>query len=433
MLLIYVHKITPRVTYSFRHICKRILGLEVDFTSKIETFIAHDGPKFSYGKQPLREEFYFQSVDLLFERGLNDIEIKVFSWEDTKCFYKVKNIKSALPFDIFAATFYLLSRYEEYQPHIKDDLGRFMAVDSIGFVSGFLEDPVVDIWAYKFKDILLKRYPNIKFEDKKFSCIPLVSVSETFAYKRKGMMRSIGGAIRDLWQLKFIELTDRFKVLMNFKKDPYDTFDFMINMQKKHKGRLKVLFGLGDYSHYEKNISHNDLVHKSIIKHVADYVDVGLKISYEAISDLLILKKEKIRAESIINQQVRISACSFSKIKLPEAYRNFVELEIEQDYSMGYVNKSGFRAGTCTPFLFYDIDYEVQTPLIVYSFCFRCQDHENNTDENSIKSEMISYYNKVKKVNGVFIPIFSNRLFGEMNNQVFWESILEFVLNIEDN
>ena len=37
---------------------------------------------------------------------------------------------------------------------------------------------------------------------------------------------------------------------------------------------------------------------------------------------------------------------------------------------MGYINHVGFRAGTCTPFLFYDLDFEIQTPLLIYSFNF---------------------------------------------------------------
>ncbi len=325
MLLIHVQKITPRVSYTFRQICKRILGLDVDFTSKIEPFIAHDGPKLSYGKQPLGKELYFQSVDLLFEHGLNDTDIQVFDWEETKCFFDVKHTNSALPFDIFAATFYLLTRYEEYLPHVKDNMGRFPATESIGCIHDFLQDPVVDIWAYKFKKVLLEKYPDLEFREKKFTIIPVISVAQTFVYKNKGVLRSIGGGVRDLWKLEFDKLTDRIKVLIGLKKDPYDIFDFIIQLQKKKKRKAKALFGLGDYSKYEKNVGYNRPKHHTIIKHIADYIDVGLKVSYEAISDLSLLKKEKLRIENIVNRRLQYSLCSFFKIKLPEAYRNFIE------------------------------------------------------------------------------------------------------------
>ncbi|KAA1245697.1 polysaccharide deacetylase family protein [Aquimarina sp. RZ0] len=433
MVLIYVHKITPRISYVFKHICKRILGCEIDFTSKIESFIAHKGSKFSYGKQPLGKELYFQSVDLLFEQGFNEVAIQVLPWEDTQCFFQVKNPNSALPFDVFAATFYLLSRYEEYLPHVKDELGRFEATESVAYVHDFLKDPVVDIWAYKFKKIILEKYRDIKFKEKEFNIIPIVAVSQTFAYWQKGILRSIGGGLRDLWNLKLGEVTDRIKVIMGLKKDPYNTFDFIINFQKTKKRKAIILFGLGDYSNYEKNVNYNKPEHREVIKHVSDYIDVGLKVSYSAISDVTILKEEKKRIEGIVNRQLKYSLCSFYKIKLPEAYRSFIELEVEEDFSMGYPEHSGFRAGTCTPFLFYDLDYEVQTPLTVYSFCCTPGSFEDFNNERMVKEEVISYMKKIKKVNGTFISIFSNGLFSELNTQTFWRLIFKFIWDIDEN
>ncbi|WP_271765362.1 polysaccharide deacetylase family protein [Aquimarina algiphila] len=433
MLLIHVQKITPRVSYTFKQICKRILGLNVDLTSKIETFIAHEGPKLSYGKQPLGKELYFQSADLLFEHGLNDLDIQVFDWEETKCFFEVKHKDSALPFDIFAATFYLLTRYEEYLPHVKDAMGRFPATESIAYTHDFLHDPVVDIWSYKFKEVLLEKYPDIMFQEKKFTIIPVISVHQTFVYKNKGILRSVGGGLRDLWKLRLDKLGDRIKVLIGLKKDPYNTFDFIIKLQKNKRRKAKVLFGLGDYSNYEKNVGYNRPQHQTVIKHIADYMDVGLKASYEAVCDLLVLKKEKLRIETILNRRLRYTMCSFFKIKLPEAYRNFIELEVGEDYSMGYSKYSGFRAGTCSPFMFYDLDYEVQTPLIVNSFCYVNLGTKNDvSDSLSAKKEIIDYIEKVKKVNGVFIPIFSNVSLSDLEQQPFWKSILEFIWNIED-
>ncbi|AXT56421.1 polysaccharide deacetylase family protein [Aquimarina sp. MMG015] len=433
MLLVYVQKITPRVSYTFKHICKRILGLEVGFTSKIESFIAHDGPKLSYGKQPLGKELYFQSVDLLFEHGFNEVDIQVIPWGETQCFFQVKHPDTALPFDIFAASFYLLTRYEEYLPHVKDELGRFTATESIAYQHGFLQEPVVDIWAFEFKNILKEKYSDIAFQEKEFRIYPILYINQTFAYWQKGILRSIGGGLRDLWQLKISDVTDRFKVMLGIKKDPYNTFDFVINLQKNKIRDCLVFFGLGDYTNLEKNISHSNPEHRKVIKHVSDYVNVGLKVSYDAISDLEMLKEEKTRIENIVNRQMLYSLCSFYKIKLPEAYRNFIELEIKEDFSMGYPEQAGFRAGTCTPFMFYDLDYEVQTPLVIHSFCCTAKSFDKAENEFTVKQELLDYIKKIKKVNGLFIPVFSNGLFSDLNEQSFWESIFEFIWNQDED
>ena len=104
---------------------------------------------------------------------------------------------------------------------------------------------------------------------------------------------------------------------------------------------------------------------------------------------------------------------SHSKLNLPKTYRNAVELEIPREYTMGYVNEIGFRAGTCTPFLFYDLDYEVQTPLQIHPF--HCMDfallkYQSQLDKKEKLEQLIK---TIKKVNGTFTPVFHNYAFSE--------------------
>ena len=157
MILVYTHKITPRIRYIFKHIFTRILLVPVDFTSKIEEFVAHNGPKISYTKVPLGKEFFIRSNELLFEQGVNDLEITVQQWEEVPCFFNA-GPKSEIPFDIFAASFYLISRYEEYLPHVRDEHERFTAEQSLAYKFNFLEKPVVDIWALKLREVLKERF-----------------------------------------------------------------------------------------------------------------------------------------------------------------------------------------------------------------------------------------------------------------------------------
>ena len=87
MLLVYCQKITPRFTYVFKHIFYRILGIEIAFTSVLEEFIGHQGPKISYGKQPLGKELFIQEYGLLAEQGIEDITIHVKQWEGVPTFF----------------------------------------------------------------------------------------------------------------------------------------------------------------------------------------------------------------------------------------------------------------------------------------------------------------------------------------------------------
>ena len=138
MLLVFCQKITPRVQYTFKYVFTTALGIEIDFTSKLETFIAYTGPKMSYGPAPLGNEFFIEAAPLLFELGLQNIEIEIKQWNSFVLFFEMGKA-SMFPFDVFAASFYLITRYEEYLPHVKDIHGRYTADQSLAYKKRFLE------------------------------------------------------------------------------------------------------------------------------------------------------------------------------------------------------------------------------------------------------------------------------------------------------
>ena len=432
MLLVYTPKITSRLKFIFKQICTRILGIPVGFTNTIETFIAHEGLKMSYGVQPLGSEFFVQSNGLLLEQGLSDLDIHVQQWGSTKCFFGVGD-KSHLPFDIFSAAFYLLSRYEEYLPHVKDRYGRFTKHDSIAFQNGFLEQPVVDIWAMNFKHALKTFFPEVQFSSRQYNIKPIIDVPMAYYFKHKGLFRTFGGAVSDLFNLRLKLFYDRFFVLFGLKKDPYDNFKWIINRQKISHSKFYLFFLVGDFTTYDNNISLNKKPFLSLIKSMRDYCIVGLKSSFLALDDSSILKTEKQRLDTVLNSATKAVRSSFSKVNLPVTYRHYVELEIQHDYSMGYPDTVGFRAGTCTPFLFYDIDYEIQTPLLIHPYQlmdFSLLKFNSFLDKKESLEKAIA---QVQQVGGVFTPVFHNYSFSPLNRWRDFKTLFNIILDSKAN
>ena len=240
MILVYTPKITRRIEYIFKHIFINIIGLEVNFTSKVDVFVSFEGPKLSYAPKKLYNEFYIKSNSILLEQGFSDVDIDVKNWEDSKCFFYNEN--GTIPFDIFAASFYLISRYEEYLPHLKDVYGRFSFQESIAHKNNFIEDPVIDIWAYKLKDSLCSFFPNIIFNDRKFKLKTIIDVPSVYYYKNKGFLRTIGGVFTDLIRFNPKNIYSRFLVIFRLQKDPYDTFNWIINKQKQVTDKFMFFF-----------------------------------------------------------------------------------------------------------------------------------------------------------------------------------------------
>src|SRR5687767_4404481 len=168
MILIHTHKITERLRYTFDLIFKNLLAVDYELTEDKVRFQDYDGPKFGYSKEPVEVALYFWSAPLLFSRGINPQEIEVKDYDGLPGFFNAP-VESALPYDPFAAAFYMVSRYEEYLPFRSDTYGRFPASASLAGKNGFLHRPVVNLWAEKIKEILTGKFPPLNFPLRKYS------------------------------------------------------------------------------------------------------------------------------------------------------------------------------------------------------------------------------------------------------------------------
>lgn len=411
MLLIYTHKITPRFTYIMRHIFVKLLGIDIKFTTLVEDFIKHKGPKITYTKQPLQNEFFIRSNDLLFEQGINQFDIVVEDWEGVPGFFNAGQ-RSNIPYDIFAASFYLLSRYEEYLPFVKDSYGRFPPIESVGYRHGFLHLPVVDLWSLKLLEKLKERFPDIINKGKSFRHTSVIDVTTSHCFAYRGILRSLAGLFLDLGTFKIKRVFQRIAVWLKIRKDPYDNFASLMLFHKKYPCKSIFFFQFADYSNYDKNVSTENHKFQYLIKSVADYSIVSLAASYSSFNSLELLKQEKKRLSDVIHRPVKLTRTRYNRLDIPSTYRNLVEAEFTDDYSMGYTHVMGFRAGTCSPFNFYDIQLEVQQPIRVHPFVVHDYALLKYNSEKEILEAVNEVYRRIKEVNGEFITVFSNELLG---------------------
>ena len=196
------------------------------------------------------------------------------------------------------------------------------------------------------------------------------------------------------------------------------------NVQKQSAIPFQYFFELGDFSQESRNIKYSKATFQSLIKMVGDYSRVGLLISQLAGKEMDQLKVEKGRLEGIVNRNLKSVQVAHKLLQLPDTYRNSIDQEITEDYSMAYAKQPGFRAGTCTPFLFYDLDYEIQTPLLLYPLCI--EDHHIVDGSRGIVDTVTfeALRAKVRAVGGVFIVGFSNTSFTNLQSKELFKKIV---------
>ena len=432
MLLVLTKKVTNRVQYTFRLMLEELLGLKVSFTLQIEDFRKFEGPRLAYGIYPGEGDLYFAANDLLFENWISNQNLRCFPHGLSVALFPVFEKTSALPFDPFAAAFYLVSRYEEYLPHIRDIHGRFVSSSSEAMKYGFLKKPLVNIWANQLGDLLSHKFPALLLRKKKYSFFPTIDIDAAYAYKHKGLTRSLGGLLKSLRNKDYQAALERIRVLMNKAKDPFDTFDYLFRLQEKYQFRMIYFILMADYGPRDKNIPVNNRHFQQLIKLLADYAEVGIHPSYASYNNPSILEKEISRLSKILHQDITRSRQHFLRMEFPLTYRNLINQEITDDYTMGYADEPGFRASICTPFNFYDLDQDMETHLRIHPFTVMdgtLNDYLRLTPVQAI--EVIrSLVREVREVNGTFIPLWHNQTLNDRDEWKGWLKVFEVMLEI---
>jgi len=427
MLLVYAEKVTPRFRYIAKLLIRDLLGVDFHFTSSTEEYIQATLPKINYSKNPIQSGVFIQSANLLFETDIFEQEFKFSTHQDTKVFF-LSGKQSSLPFDPFAASFYLVSRYEEYIPFIADEHGRFAAEESLMYREGILHLPLVNIYSQFLAEAIAKMYPGFKTQKPRYRFMASVDIDNAYAYLGKGLVRSAGAYIKDLFNLRFTEIADRTKVFLGLKDDPFETFDYQLALQEKY-GYSSIYFVLfSRLGQYDRSLTlHSSLLHK-YIKGINDYCTVGIHPSYRSNDALRIMEEELYRLENVLNIDVTNSRQHFLKLSFPETYRNLIDLEITDDYTMGFASQTGWRAGICTPFRFYDLELETETPLTVHPFPVMDGTYIyylRKSPEEAIR-EIKEYIRITREYGGEFIPVWHNRIFSEREPEwKGWNSVYE--------
>lgn len=417
MILIYTHKITPRLRFVMRHIFRRIMGTPYEITDSVDAFVKHAGPKLTYSRQPLQSEFFIRAHSLLFERNIEPQDIHWRNWGEVPCFFEV-DARSTIPFDLFAASFFLLSRYEEYLPHQKDEWGRFRAIESVlSDRQEAMKRPLVDLWALKLKQAIKQAFPDTEFNERSYEVKAVVPVVSSHKYHYRSLSRHLLEVLVDSAQFRFNEVGERLTTLFLFKADPYDHYLSLKNSLAPLNVELLLFFQFSRYAINDRNVSWSKSKFGFFLKHLNDYLEIGYYRSRLALEDAEVFKSEFRKMQQLLHRPIRRTALANNRILLPDAYQELVQEEVQEDFSMGYADVIGFRAGTCTPFPFYDLGLEIEQPLRVYPICVT-DTALGRLDIETSASQLKRLAEQVQAVKGTLCVQFSNEYIGRVGEKV---------------
>lgn len=418
-IFIYAEFITPRLRYTFNFLNYFLAKGTLFYTNNAAEFKKANGIKINYSSQPVsHKEVWIMPCGLLYDNTLKLWPIQCFEWKQTKTFFKTES--GDFPFDLLAAIFYLLSRYEEYLPFTPDKYGRFPAEQSWAYKENCLKQPLVNIWIEELKMLIQEKFllqlPCLH----NFQHLPTYDIDIAFKYQGRGWLRKLKGFGNKLFQ----------PVLRNnnFLNDPYNVFNWLNTLHTKNTEQPVYFFLLALHRKaVDQNVSPNNKALQQLIIKQAQHYKVGIHPSFQSFENKKLLTAEIHSLQYILSKKVVHSRQHYLKMRLPETYEWLIENGIEKEFSMGYSTVNGFRASVALPFYWYNLKEEKSTSLKIFPFCFMDSASYFFEKQSAAEAfeEMKTNYFLLKKLNGLFITVFHNHFLTLQPAYKEWHNMYE--------
>lgn len=261
----------------------------------------------------------------------------------------ITNSKMFCGIDIFASSFFMLVRWEEYVNTTRDKHNRFPGSESIAYNKSFLHRPVVNEYVEMFWKMMLK----LGYQGKrKLRSYELVSTCDVDLLSYPVSFRALFGDVLIRKNLKLA--VEHFKYM--FIKNPYDTFSFILDTAEKSGLKVHFYFmatgnkRLFDQPSYLKRNLFNTWI-KEFKKrgHI-----IGFHPGYYTFDDPERWHDEKQLLEEAVQQEITEGRQHYLRFDITKTFRIWDKNKMSSDSTLGYADKEGFRCGTGDIFTVFD-------------------------------------------------------------------------------
>ena len=334
-------------------------------------------------------------------------------------------VVSAFSHDYLAMIFFSLSRYEEYGDVTSDQHDRFPASASHAFQHAYLHLPVVNLWARELGASIRETFselPNPVLPA--FEFIPTYDIDLLWAWQHRGL-RGIGAGGRDLVQGHFLRAWQRFVTPKH--QDPYQSLGFLEELHLASNGLSPIYFWLlaDSTDRRDPNPYPSPPEQREWIQRLAARYTVGIHPSYRSSDQPELFRIEAERLAKITGAAVRHSRQHFLRFRMPETFRQLRLAGITHDYSMGYADAVGWRAGTNFAFSWYDLELEEATSLMIHPFAAMDVTLKNylHLDPAEAEKTVLALAKGVQPFGGPFMLLWHNTSFAEIYGWQGWREM----------
>lgn len=401
-----------------------MLGIEFRLTTDAGESFKTGEPLINYSTHPVNNSLKITPHSLLMEECITIQDIKIVGdWEGYPVFFQTPD--GNIPFDIFAASFFLVSRYEEYLPFTPDQHGRFPAAASIAFKHHFHKLPIVNVWIKKLGEKLKALFPVLDIKHLPFKYLPTIDIDNPWKLLNKPFLLRNLSIIKSIIYFDFSSALEKIKILNEKLPDSFETYGELDKMHLGKKEEILLFILSSSATNFDMKINPDNANWQRLIKELSEKYPLGLHPSYSTFHDESILMDEKKFLESLCGKSITRSRQHFIRLRMPDTYRKLTKAGIKEDYSMGFHDVAGFRAGIACPFRFFDIQMNKQEDLIIYPFAVMDRTLKDYMvlNTNLAFEEIQDIIGEVKTSGGLFISVWHNESLGDYGEWKGWKDV----------
>lgn len=413
---------SPERTYAIDSLFRQFLGLDHKLIPSPKT--EHYRIEFNNSTIIIEDHFFNQQDESVGYISLSNIpksivnySSKDFNTKEMPVIYGLPEVKMGnkeiiCKIDLFASSFFMLTRWEEQITPVRDEHGRFPATASLACKHNFLNKPVVNEYATFLLCLLQKIAPGLRAKERSFECIPTHDIDHLFKWGnltqiRKKLAHDFITKKRFVTGIK--NAYDALKTTLHLKQDPYQSFKYIVDLSKKNNLTSRFYFMAGGNSPYDLNYALEDA--QPIIKYLQEQNQViGLHPSYNSYNDPKQWAEEKEALEKIAGQPIQESRQHYLRFDVPKTWEIINANGMVTDSTVGYAKYPGFRCGSCYPFYVFDLVNRkkldlVENPLILMETTLINHMQLKPKEANEVAKNL---YFTIKKYNGNFTFLWHN-------------------------
>lgn len=336
--------------------------------------------------------------------------------------------------DLIASSFFMLTRWEEYVSDIRDKHNRFPAYESLAFKENILQRPIVN----EYIDFLWQMLTHLGIESprkkKSFSAIVTHDVDRPRLFNSNyTFLKKAGGDIlkrRSPGEFKFTIKSCWERFILN-KKDPWDTFDFLMSLSESKNIQSHFYFMSGGVTTFDNYYTITDTYITKLLLQIKDRGHItGFHPSYNTYNDRELFLKERNQLQNISKQVIEGGRQHYLRFESPTTWRIWDDCNMKWDCSVGYPGSPGFRCGICDSFHPFDFINRKQLKLLEIPLTVMEGDYitYQQVSPKEMFTNTVELINTVKKHNGTFVFLWHNSTFNTPDYQPYewvYKSIID--------